>query len=148
MSIEGGTAVHHPLDVLVGRLAQRNMLVVLDNCEHLIDPVTSLVETVLERCPEVRVLATSREALAVPGELQFPVAPLAVPGPDTPPGDARRLCGRAAVPGPGGGGRSRPALDNEALAAVARHMPPAGRHPAGSGTGSGSITQPDAHRTR
>jgi DNA-binding SARP family transcriptional activator len=75
LSIEGGTAVHHPLDVLVGRLVQRNMLVVLDNCEHLIDPVTSLVETVLERCPEVRVLATSREALAVPGELQFPVAP-------------------------------------------------------------------------
>jgi DNA-binding SARP family transcriptional activator len=89
LSIEGGTAVHHPLDVLAGRLAQRNMLVVLDNCEHLIDPVTSLVETVLERCPEVRILATSREALALPGELQFPVAPLAVPAPDTPPRDVR-----------------------------------------------------------
>ena len=119
LSIEGGTAVHHPLDVLVGRLARRNMLVVLDNCEHLIDPVTSLVETVLERCPEVRVLATSREALAVPGELQFPVAPLAVPGPDTPPGDARDYAAvqlfldRAEAAAPG-----RP-LDDEALAAVA-----------------------------
>ena len=119
LSIEGGTAVHHPLDVLVGRLVQRNMLVVLDNCEHLIDPVTSLVETVLERCPEVRVLATSREALAVPGELQFPVAPLAVPGPDTPPGDARNYAAvrlfldRAEAAAPG-----RP-LDNDALAAVA-----------------------------
>jgi predicted ATPase/DNA-binding SARP family transcriptional activator len=119
LSIEGGTAVHHPLDVLAGRLAQRNMLVVLDNCEHLIDPVTSLVETVLERCPEVRVLATSREALALPGELQFPVAPLAVPAPDTPPRDvsdypAVRLFldrAEAAVPDR--------VLDSDALAAVA-----------------------------
>jgi predicted ATPase/DNA-binding SARP family transcriptional activator len=119
LSIEGGTAVHHPLDVLVGRLAQRNMLVVLDNCEHLIDPVTSLVETVLERCPEVRVLATSREALAVPGELQFPVAPLAVPDPDTPPQDVRDypavqlFLDRAEAAAPGR------ALDSDALAAVA-----------------------------
>jgi predicted ATPase/DNA-binding SARP family transcriptional activator len=119
VSIEGGTAVHHPLDVLVGRLAQRNMLVVLDNCEHVIDPVTVLVETVLERCPDVRVLATSREALAVPGELQFPVAPLGVPDPDTPPQDVRdypavRLfLDRAEAAAPGR------VLDGDALTAVA-----------------------------
>ena len=120
LSIEGGTAVHHPLDVLAARLGRRNMLVVLDNCEHLIDPVTSLVETVLERCPDVRVLATSRETLAVPGELQFPVAPLAVPGPDTSPADARTYAGvqlfldRAEAAAPG-----RPLDDDDAVAAVA-----------------------------
>jgi predicted ATPase/DNA-binding SARP family transcriptional activator len=119
LSIEGGTAVHHPLDVLVGRLARRNMLVVLDNCEHVIDPVSSLVETVLEHCPDVRVLATSREALAVPGELQFPVAPLAVPDPDTAPGDVpdypavRLFLDRAEAAAPGR------VVDADALAAVA-----------------------------
>ena len=55
------------------------MLIVLDNCEHLIEPVAALVQTILERCPRVRILATSREALAVPGEVQLPVAPLPVP---------------------------------------------------------------------
>jgi predicted ATPase/DNA-binding SARP family transcriptional activator len=85
ISIEGGTAAHHPRDVLVSQLAVRNTVLVLDNCEHLIESVASLVETVLGRCPRVRVLATSREALAVPGELQLPVAPLPAPQQGTPP---------------------------------------------------------------
>ena len=84
-SIEGGTATHHPRDVLVSRLADRETVLVLDNCEHLVEPVASLVETVLAQCPCVRVLATSREALAVPGEVQLPVAPLPTPQEGTPP---------------------------------------------------------------
>ncbi|MGS0684293.1 BTAD domain-containing putative transcriptional regulator [Nakamurella sp. GG22] len=79
LSIEGGTVAHRPRDVLVGRLTGRDMLIVLDNCEHLIEPVAGLVQAILERCPQVRILATSREALAVPGEVQLAVAPLAVP---------------------------------------------------------------------
>lgn len=85
VNIEGGTVTHRPPDVLVGHLRDRNALLVLDTCEHLIEPVASLVETILDRCPDVRIIATSREALAVPGELQFPVAPLAVPSLGTPP---------------------------------------------------------------
>ncbi|HEX2806514.1 MAG TPA: hypothetical protein VHN80_10135 [Kineosporiaceae bacterium] len=73
--------------MLVGHLRDRNAPLVLDNCEHLIEPVASLVETILDRCPDVRIIATSREALAVPGELQFPGAPLAVPSLGTPPDD-------------------------------------------------------------
>jgi predicted ATPase/DNA-binding SARP family transcriptional activator/tetratricopeptide (TPR) repeat protein len=85
LSLEGGTASYLPRDVLVGRLAGRDLVILMDNCEHLIEPVASLVETLLARCPRVRVLATSREALAVPGEVQLPVAPLVVPEEGTSP---------------------------------------------------------------
>jgi predicted ATPase/DNA-binding SARP family transcriptional activator len=83
VTIEGGTAAHRPRDLLVAQLRTINALLVLDNCEHLIEPVASLVETILGRCPDVQILATSREALAVPGEVQLPVAPLQVPEPGT-----------------------------------------------------------------
>src|SRR3954452_11164867 len=83
LSIEGGTVTHRPTDVLIGQLARRSMLLVLDNCEHLIEPVAELIETLLGRCPGVRILATSREALGVQGEVQLPVAPLPVPPPGT-----------------------------------------------------------------
>jgi predicted ATPase/DNA-binding SARP family transcriptional activator len=84
LSIEGGTVTHRPVDVLVGHLARRSVLLVMDNCEHVIEPVASLIQTILGRCPGVHILATSREALAVPGEVQLPVAPLPVPPPGTP----------------------------------------------------------------
>jgi predicted ATPase len=87
VNIEGGTAAHRPRDVLIGHLRTRNALLVLDNCEHLIEPVAALAEAVLSRCADVRIIATSREALAVPGEAQLPVVPLPVPAPGTPPGD-------------------------------------------------------------
>ncbi|GAA4529271.1 BTAD domain-containing putative transcriptional regulator [Amycolatopsis samaneae] len=70
------------LDVLVGELRGRECLLLLDNCEHLIDAVAHLVAALLPRCPGVRVLATSREPLAVDGEALLPLAPLALPGPD------------------------------------------------------------------
>src|SRR4051812_745793 len=83
VSIEGGTAALHPRDVLVGHLRQRTILLLLDNCEHLIEAIALLVESILDRCPNVRILATSREALAVPGEVQLLVSPLPVPDPNT-----------------------------------------------------------------
>jgi predicted ATPase len=80
---------------------------VLDNCEHLIEPVAALAETIMSRCAEVQIIATSREALAVPGEVQLPVAPLPVPAPGTPTGDIAAFASaelfldraRAAAPG-------------------------------------------------
>ncbi|MEV4096662.1 BTAD domain-containing putative transcriptional regulator [Streptosporangium saharense] len=66
------------LDVLVGQ----ECLLLIDNCEHLIDAVAHLVTALLPRCPGLRVLATSREPLAVDGEALVPLAPLALPGPD------------------------------------------------------------------
>src|SRR3954470_10458236 len=84
VSIEGGTAALQPRDVLVGHLRARRILLLLDNCEHLIEPIASLVESILDRCPDVRIIATSREALAVPGEVQLLVSPLPVPKRDAP----------------------------------------------------------------
>ncbi|MGY0062371.1 AfsR/SARP family transcriptional regulator [Streptomyces sp. LZ34] len=68
-----------PLARLVEHCAPRRMLIVLDNCEHLVDAAARLAETLLTRCPGVTVLATSREPLAVPGELVRPVDPLPDP---------------------------------------------------------------------
>ena len=71
----------HPLDTLVGFLRPRQALLVLDNCEHLIGACAHLVVTLLQACPRLRVLATSREALAVAGEHVYLVPSLAVPDP-------------------------------------------------------------------
>ncbi|MEU2503674.1 BTAD domain-containing putative transcriptional regulator [Streptomyces sp. NPDC007863] len=65
-----------PLHRLVEHCAGRRMLLLLDNCEHLVDAAARLAETVLARCPHVRVLATSREPLGVPGERLRPLGPL------------------------------------------------------------------------
>ena len=68
-----------PAAGLVRELAGRELLVVLDNCEHVLEAAAGLVATLLARCPRVRFLATSRERLDVPGELVFPVPPLGLP---------------------------------------------------------------------
>jgi predicted ATPase/transcriptional regulator with XRE-family HTH domain len=74
------------LTTLTDVVAARRMLIVLDNCEHLIDACASVVVTLLERCPGLQVLATSREALGVPGEVIWPVLPLALPAREVEPG--------------------------------------------------------------
>ncbi|MEV6159848.1 BTAD domain-containing putative transcriptional regulator [Nonomuraea sp. NPDC052129] len=78
------------LDVLADRLGGREILLLVDNCEHLVDSVAHLVAALLSRCPELRVLATSREPLAVDGEALVPLGPLALPGPDDGVEQARR----------------------------------------------------------
>lgn len=69
------------LEVLVEFLSTHELLLVLDNCEQLVEPVAELVESLLRACPRLRVLATSREALGIGGESVFPVSPLRVPDP-------------------------------------------------------------------
>jgi predicted ATPase/DNA-binding SARP family transcriptional activator len=70
------------LDVLVDQLGGRESLLLVDNCEHLIDAVAHLVAALLSRCSGLRVLATSREPLAVDGEALVPLGPLALPARD------------------------------------------------------------------
>ncbi|TQM43113.1 ATP-binding protein [Pseudonocardia cypriaca] len=66
-----------PLEAAIaGRLARGRSLLVLDNCEHVVDAVAGFVERLLAACPTVTVLATSRERLAVPGERVVAVGPL------------------------------------------------------------------------
>jgi predicted ATPase/DNA-binding SARP family transcriptional activator/DNA-binding CsgD family transcriptional regulator len=66
---------------LVDALRSKTLLLVLDNCEHLVDAVAQLVDALLDACPQLQILATSREPLKVAGEMTRPVSPLAVPAP-------------------------------------------------------------------
>ncbi|MEU1502303.1 BTAD domain-containing putative transcriptional regulator [Streptomyces sp. NPDC005732] len=68
-----------PLHRLAEYCSKRTMLLILDNCEHVVDAAARLAEELLERCPGLTVLATSREPLGVPGELLRPVEPLPEP---------------------------------------------------------------------
>ncbi|HWN36152.1 MAG TPA: BTAD domain-containing putative transcriptional regulator [Pseudonocardia sp.] len=71
-----------PCADLVDALAARPGLLVLDNCEHLVEPVAELVLELLEHCPDLHVLVTSREPLGVDGETCVPVEPLPLRAPD------------------------------------------------------------------
>ncbi|EUA03613.1 AAA domain protein [Mycobacterium kansasii 824] len=66
-------------DVLVDYLAQRQALLVFDNCEHLIDDVAKLADVLLRTCRHLKILATSREVLDIEGEAVLRVAPLPCP---------------------------------------------------------------------
>ncbi len=72
-------------DALVEFLVSRRLLLVLDNCEQVVDKVAALSETLLHTCPELRILATSREPIGIGGEATLRVAPLAVPDADRQP---------------------------------------------------------------
>jgi predicted ATPase/DNA-binding SARP family transcriptional activator len=64
---------------LARALKDRELLLVLDNCEHLVAACAGLAEALLASCPEVRLLVTSREVLGVPGEVAYEVPPLSLP---------------------------------------------------------------------
>lgn len=64
---------------LAERLRERDLLLVFDNCEHLVDACASLAGVLLRLCPRLHILATSREPLRIQGEAVYPVLPLAVP---------------------------------------------------------------------
>ncbi|MGW2508455.1 AfsR/SARP family transcriptional regulator [Streptomyces scopuliridis] len=101
-----------PLVRLAEHCARRRMLLLLDNCEHVIGAAAALAEELLARCPELTILATSREPLGVPGESVRPVEPL-------PPDPAHRLFGeraRAVRPGFDAAG------DPEAVAEICRRL--------------------------
>jgi predicted ATPase/DNA-binding winged helix-turn-helix (wHTH) protein len=72
------------LDELVGSMAERTALLVLDNCEHMLDAVAALAQAILRSAPNVTLLATSQEPLHLPAEQQYRVMPLAVPAATTP----------------------------------------------------------------
>jgi predicted ATPase/DNA-binding CsgD family transcriptional regulator len=72
------------LEARVSVQAESSLLLILDNCEHVISGCADLVEGLLQNFASVRVLATSREPLGVPGEVVLPIAPLPLPGADDP----------------------------------------------------------------
>jgi predicted ATPase len=80
-AVEPAMAAPGPAGRLAGHVADKAMLLVLDNCEHLVGACAELARRLLQAGPGVRVLATSREVLGVPGEVVWPIPPLAVPAP-------------------------------------------------------------------
>src|SRR5439155_17235934 len=70
---------HEPLGRLVAALAGKAALLVLDNCEHLVEAAAAVTERLLRDCPRIRIVATSREPLGITGEALWPVEPLALP---------------------------------------------------------------------
>ena len=100
---------HDPVEVLARQIGERRLLLVLDNCEHLLDATVHLADELLRACPNLRVLATSREWLRVPGEVAWRVPPLSLPDAAEHPDLARLerfeavslFCQRAAEAAPG-----------------------------------------------
>lgn len=78
-------------DVVVRYLRAKQVLLIVDNCEHLLDAASTAASTLLDACPHVSILATSRESLGVPGETIFRVPSLGLPD------DDERLDGSEAV---------------------------------------------------
>jgi predicted ATPase/DNA-binding winged helix-turn-helix (wHTH) protein len=76
LSVQGGRT---PTEVVATYLRQKDALLILDNCEHVVTEAARLADAILENCPRVRILATSREPLRVSGEQIYPLPSLAVP---------------------------------------------------------------------
>ena len=70
-----------PLELLQEYLADKQLLLILDNCEHLVEACAGIVEHLLRHCWRLHVLATSREELRIVGEPVYPVLPLTLPDP-------------------------------------------------------------------
>ncbi|OXM71326.1 BTAD domain-containing putative transcriptional regulator [Amycolatopsis vastitatis] len=86
-SLIGDGTDAEPTDRVVAALRERETLLVLDNCEHVIESAAEFAHRVLGECRRLRVLATSREPLGITGEALWPVAPLALPGADADPAE-------------------------------------------------------------
>ncbi len=133
----GADTAGDPVGRLCAVLADRDAVLVLDNCEHVIDAAAALAARLLADCPRVRILATSREPLRIPGEaLQRGRAAAGAGRNATSSVDIQRLPGRAAVRGPrrrrAPTGSSSSAANAEAVAA---DLPDPGRHAAGHRAG-------------
>ena len=90
-ALEISVPPHDPLSALGAYLNDKNMLIVLDNCEHVIDASARLAEALLKGAPRVSVLATSREPLNAEGEWVYRLGALATPAPSEPVGAAQAL---------------------------------------------------------
>jgi predicted ATPase len=70
-----------PLSILIDFLHPKRALLILDNCEHIVEACAQVTESLLRACPDLRILATSRETLGIAGEALFVLPPLTVPDP-------------------------------------------------------------------
>ena len=83
----GGASDAEPTDRLIAAVREREALLILDNCEHVIESAAAFAHRVLGECRRLRILATSREPLGITGETLWQVMPLALPARDAAPGE-------------------------------------------------------------
>ncbi len=83
----GGAPNAEPMDRLIAAIRERETLLILDNCEHVIESAAAFADRVLGECRRLRILATSREPLGITGEALWLVEPLALPERDASPGE-------------------------------------------------------------
>ncbi|MET8993735.1 BTAD domain-containing putative transcriptional regulator [Amycolatopsis sp. NPDC004169] len=86
-SLVGEAPDAEPTDRVIAALRERSMLLVLDNCEHVIESAAAFAHRVLGECRRLRILATSREPLGITGEALWQVAPLVLPAEDADPAE-------------------------------------------------------------
>ncbi|WP_290054596.1 BTAD domain-containing putative transcriptional regulator [Amycolatopsis solani] len=109
-----------PTDRVIAALRERSMLLVLDNCEHVIESAAAFAHRVLGECRRLRILATSREPLGITGEALWQLAPLALPSPDADPAEIEAAPAVRLLRDRAGAVRKELATDDTALPTLAR----------------------------
>ncbi|MFB6566241.1 BTAD domain-containing putative transcriptional regulator [Streptomyces noursei] len=116
----GGAPHAEPTDRLIAAVREREALLVLDNCEHVIESAAVFVHRVLGECRRLRVLATSREPLGITGEALWPLEPLALPATDAGPDGTANSPAVQLLRDRAGAVRRDLAVDARALATMGR----------------------------
>ena len=109
-----------PTDRVIAAVRERAMLLVLDNCEHVIESAAVFAHRVLGECQRLRILATSREPLGITGEALWPVAPLLLPAVDAGAGEIESSPAIRLLRDRAGAVRKDPAPDVHTLSTMAR----------------------------
>ncbi|GAB1509176.1 BTAD domain-containing putative transcriptional regulator [Actinophytocola sp. KF-1] len=116
----GGPPDAEPVDRVVAAIRDRELLLVLDNCEHVIESAAAFAHRVLGECGRLRILATSREPLGITGEALWQVVPLALPADDAGPAEIAASPAVRLLRDRAGAVRKDLATDAAALATMAR----------------------------
>ncbi|MFQ6225910.1 BTAD domain-containing putative transcriptional regulator [Nocardia sp. NPDC002869] len=116
----GGAPNAEPIERFVAAIRDRETLVILDNCEHVIDAVAVFAHRVLGECRRLRILATSREPLGITGEALWQVEPLALPAEHADPGEIEASPAVQLLRDRAGAVRKDLAADTRALVTMAR----------------------------
>ena len=108
------------VSAIIDKVQDRQLLLVLDNCEHVLDAAATLADAIVRACPEVVVIATSREGLGVAGERILPVGSLGLPRVDDRPDVARTTDAVSLFVSRARDVRPLPADDHDTIAAIAQ----------------------------
>ncbi|GAA3110984.1 BTAD domain-containing putative transcriptional regulator [Pseudonocardia yunnanensis] len=116
----GGAPNAELTDRLIAAIRDREALLILDNCEHVIESAAEFAHRVLGECRRLRILATSREPLGITGESLWPVEPLAVPEADAGPGEIESSPAVQLLRDRAGAARKDLAADDHTLSTMVR----------------------------